>query len=85
MVLAQSKSSRWSFAGTVFQRISTAAAQALQNLLFFLGEGSTVVVILSPLTSSYRYGLSSILRFRQAPRVALIRSILDAYGGDHAD
>jgi hypothetical protein len=40
MVLAQSKSSRWSFVGTVFQRISTAAP---------LGKGSTVVVILSPL------------------------------------
>jgi hypothetical protein len=49
MALEQSKSSRWSFVGTVFQRIKHGRAQALQNLLFFLGKSSTVVVILSPL------------------------------------
>jgi hypothetical protein len=41
-------------------------AQALQNLVFFLNKGSTVVVILPPFEPSYRYGLPSILRFRQA-------------------
>jgi len=41
-------------------------AQTLQNLLFFVGKGSTVVVILSPLNRLIDNGLPSILRFRQA-------------------
>src|SRR6266567_7291833 len=45
MLLAQSKSSRWSFVPAH----KHGRAQALQNLLFFLGKGSTVVVILSAL------------------------------------
>src|SRR5258708_38628913 len=41
-------------------------AQTLQNLLFFLGEGSTVLAILFSVESSYRDELPSIPRFRQA-------------------
>jgi hypothetical protein len=41
-------------------------AQTLQNLLFFVGKGSTVIVITLSVESSYRYGLPTILRFRQA-------------------
>jgi len=41
-------------------------AQALQNLLFFLGEGSSVLAILSPLNRLIENELPSILRFRQA-------------------
>ena len=36
MVLAQSKSSRWSFVGTVFQRMITAAPRHFQDLLVFV-------------------------------------------------
>jgi hypothetical protein len=41
-------------------------AQALQNLLFFLGKGSMVVVVLSPLNCFIDMDRPSILRFRQA-------------------
>jgi len=49
MLLALSKCSRCNFMGIVFQRNKHGRAQALQDLLFFLGKGRTVVVILSPL------------------------------------
>jgi len=46
-------------------------AQALQNLLFFLGKGSTVVVILSPLNRLIDMDCHSLFVFRKR-RVGLL-------------
>src|SRR5260221_7379882 len=49
MALAQSKSSRWSFVGTVFQRISTAAPRHFKICSSSSAIAVTVLAILSPL------------------------------------
>src|SRR5689334_16870067 len=49
MVLAQSKSFRWSFVGTVFQRISTAAPRHFKICSSCSTRAVRVVVIVSPL------------------------------------
>jgi ABC-type polar amino acid transport system ATPase subunit len=53
MVLVQSKSSRWSFVGTVFQRKSTAAPRHFK-IWSSSSARATVLAILFPLKSSYR-------------------------------
>ena len=63
MVLARSKSFRWSVVGAVFRRMVTVVPRRFKSCAFFLGEDGTVVAILSALDRLIDIGRHPFLVF----------------------